>query len=81
MFRRNGLADILYPIASQDVNFYEDWLKNNINILTLTNVDEKDSDLMFTSRWTFSPQANLLYWNGHYAPSQITKGCLATSLN
>lgn len=65
MFEQNGLADLPYPIVSQDEHLYEYRLKTNINILTFNDDDGNDRALMFTSRRAYQQEASLLYWNGY----------------
>lgn len=68
MFEKNGLADLHYPIALQDASLYEKKLKTNFNIFTFNDADGKERAIMFTSRRAYLREANLLYWNGYYAP-------------
>ena len=68
MFERNHLADLPYPIASQDFHLYEDLLQTNIYVYTFSDDEGKGRHPLITSRKEYPRRADLLYWNEHYAP-------------
>ena len=60
MFDRNHLADLPYPIAPQDVNFYEDLLQINIFVYSFSDDEDKGRHPLFTSRKEYQRRAEVL---------------------
>ena len=68
MFDRNNLHDLPIPIKHSDVSNYEDILQININVFSFFDDEGKARYPMFISRKNYARWANLLNWDGHFAP-------------
>ena len=71
MFALNNLRDLPYHIKPSDVSNYEDILQININVFSFFDDEGKARYPMVISRKNYARWANLLYWDGHYAPIKI----------
>ena len=71
MFSRNSLDSLPYPISPNDVHLFEDKLLVNINVFTFFDDKGLARHPLVISRKNYSRVANLIYWNGHYAPIVI----------
>ena len=68
MFQRHQLDTLPYPILPNDVHFYDDQLKMNINVFFYFDDKGRARHPLVISRKNYDCVANLLYWMAHYAP-------------
>ena len=68
MFLRNNLHELPYPISPRDVHLYENKLQINISIVSFSDDEGRKLFPMYSSKTYYSREADLLYWNEHYAP-------------
>ena len=68
MFQRHHLETIPYPISPNDVHFNKDQIQTNINVFSFFDDEGRAGHPLEISRKNYERVANLLYWNGHYAP-------------
>jgi hypothetical protein len=67
MFADNHIQDIPYPISPNDVHKYEDVCQIKINLFTFFDDEGRSRHPLYVSRKNYPREANLLYWNQHYA--------------
>ena len=68
IFERNGLVNLTYPIAPNDVHFFQDQLQVNINVFLFFDDEGRARHPLVINRKNNGRVANLLYWKNHYAP-------------